>query len=199
MNHPELSKLAEALDIAARQHNQSAAACREAAAIIGGMAPKECAITAGVAIARNLRDSMSAAERVELLTDLGGLRVLALDAAAEALGIHPFATSPDPIEAAVDAYLEDYEFGDSGYQPTPVERAIAKDAIMGLLADDGFLQAVDSLPDDAPAREVNMPEAEAKFAQWWSANYSGMFVSLDGNYHAGRVLRAVLRSMGLPS
>lgn len=199
MNNPDLSKLAEALDIAARQHNQSAAACREAAAIIGGMAPKEPAVTSGIAIARNLRDSVNAAERAELRADLEGLHRMAMAAAAEALGLEPLGLSPDPIEAAVDTYLEDYEYGDSGYRPTAAERFIAKDAIMGLLEDDGFLQAVDSLPGDAPVHEVSLPEAEAKFAQWWSANYSGMHVSLDGNYHAGRVLRAVLRSMGLPS
>lgn len=43
----------------------------------------------------------------------------------------------DPLEKAIDAFVEDYVMeGDSGsYTPTEKERILIKDAIMGLLAD----------------------------------------------------------------
>lgn len=45
------------------------------------------------------------------------------------------------LQAQLDAYIADYEFGDGGYTPTEFEKLLIADAIHGLTSDEAFMNA----------------------------------------------------------
>ena len=46
------------------------------------------------------------------------------------------------LDEAINAYMEEYEYGETGYSPSKMELALIRDCLQGLIADEDFMRAI---------------------------------------------------------
>ena len=112
-----------------------------------------------------------------------------------------------PIEVAIDAYLEDYELRgededgrDACHTPSEAERGVIKDAIIGLLSDDGFVRAT-ALRTPAAGGPAPLTEGDIDAVFWAVAKTNTYGVPHLSTYREGftHIVRAIESRITRPS